>query len=208
MACWLVLRAYQTVLYRIILQKKIHFLHNFLQNSFQNFFKLLFLYIFFIFCNLKKIKSNSLVTVWNALGLSQQTTVSLNYSQSIKINIGPSDGGTIISSSRRPTVIYQRLTEFKTKVTWAKNSEYFPVCIWLCKWRLRWNGESKFTTHTFNTRLYRQLWNVFTTFSHEMSSKLRWSTCPLAFSSWLLDHVIYQKWQLFAIKTSTFFEWK
>ena len=115
MACWLVLMAYQTVLYRIILQKKIHFLHNFLQNSFQNFFKLLFLYIFFIFCNLKKIKSNSLVTVWNALGLSHQTTVSLNYSQLIKINIGPSDGGTIISSSRRPTILNQRLTEFNTR---------------------------------------------------------------------------------------------
>ena len=112
MVWWLSPRAYQTVLYRIILQKKIHFLHNFLQNSFQNFFKLLFLYIFFIFCNLKKIKSNSLVTVWNALGLSQQTTVSLNYSQSIKINIGPSDGGTIISSSRRPTVLNWRLTDF------------------------------------------------------------------------------------------------
>ena len=78
--------------------------------------KLLFLYISFIFCNLKKIKSNSLVTVWNALGLSHQTTVSLNYSQSIKINIGPSDGEMIISSSRRPTVLYQRLTEYKWNI--------------------------------------------------------------------------------------------
>ena len=108
----------KTVLYRIILQKKkkkkIHFLHNFLQNSFQKIFKLLFLYIFFTFCNLKKIKSNSLVTVWNALGLSQQTTVSLNYSQSIKINIGPSDGGTIISLSHRPTVLNWRLTDFNS----------------------------------------------------------------------------------------------
>ena len=34
-----------------------------------------------------------------SVGLSQQTTVLLNYSQSIKINVGPSDGGTIISSS-------------------------------------------------------------------------------------------------------------
>ena len=42
---------------------------------------------------------------------SQQTTVPLNYSQSIQIFIGPSDGGTIISSSRCPTVLYQRLTE-------------------------------------------------------------------------------------------------
>jgi hypothetical protein len=80
---------------------------------FNFFFKLLFLYIFFIFYNLKKIKSNSLVTVWNALGLSHQTTVSLNYSQSIKINIGPSDGRTIMSSTRRPTILNQRLTEFR-----------------------------------------------------------------------------------------------
>ena len=63
------------------------------------------------FLQLKKIKSNSLVTVWYALRLSQQPTVSLNYSQSIKINIGPSDGGTIISSSRRPTVLNWRLTD-------------------------------------------------------------------------------------------------
>ena len=34
---------------------------------------------------------------------SQQPTVSPNYSQSIKINIGTSDGRTIISSSHRPT---------------------------------------------------------------------------------------------------------
>ena len=65
-----------------------------------------------IVCYLKKIKSTSLVTVWNALGLNQQTTVSLNYSQSIKINIGPSDSGTIISLSRRLTVLNQRLTDF------------------------------------------------------------------------------------------------
>ena len=114
MACWLVLRAYQTVLYRFFFkEKKNHFLHNFLQNSFQIFFKLSFFYISYLL-QLEKIKSNSVVTVWNALGLSQQTTVSLNYSQSIKINIGPSDGGTIILSSRRPTVLNQRLTEFRS----------------------------------------------------------------------------------------------
>ena len=102
--------------------KKIHFLHNFLQNSFQKIFKILFLYIFFIFCKLKEIKSNSLVTVWNALGLSQQTTVSLNYSQSIKINIGPSDGGTIIPSSRRPIVhrIISKIVRFH-EFSWKKN---------------------------------------------------------------------------------------
>ena len=84
------------------------FLAKFLSKNFQI---IISLYSFY-FLQLKKIKSNSLVTVWNALGLSQQTTVSLNYSQSIKINIGPSEGGTIILSSRHPTVLYQRLTDF------------------------------------------------------------------------------------------------
>ena len=83
------------------------------QLFYSNYFLLLFIYIFFIFLQLKKNKSNSLVTVWYALRLSQQPTVSLNYSQSIKINMAPSDGGTIISSSNRPTVIYLRLTDFK-----------------------------------------------------------------------------------------------
>ena len=93
--------------------KKNPFITQFLAKFYSNFFKLSFLYIVFIFCNLEKIKFNSLVTVWNALELSQQITVSLNYSQSIKINIGPSDSGTIISSSNRPTVIYLRLTDFR-----------------------------------------------------------------------------------------------
>ena len=43
----------------------------------------------------------------------------LNYSQSIKINMAPSDGGTIISLSRRPTVLNQRLTEFKSLFFWV-----------------------------------------------------------------------------------------
>ena len=38
-------------------------------------------------------------TVWHTLRPSQQTTVSLNYSQSIKIIIRPSDSGTIIPLS-------------------------------------------------------------------------------------------------------------
>ena len=33
-------------------------------------------------------------------------TEPLNYSQSIKIKIGPSDSGTIIPSTHRPTVLY------------------------------------------------------------------------------------------------------
>ena len=96
-------------------KKKIHFLHNFLQNSIQiisNYY--FFIYFSFFYKKKKKIKSNSLVTVWYALRLSQQPTVSLNYSQSIKINMAPSDGGTIISSSNRLTVIYLRLTDFYT----------------------------------------------------------------------------------------------
>ena len=112
MACWFVLRAYQTVLYRIILQKN-PFFTQFLAKFLSKFFQIIISLYFSYFLQLKKkIKSNSLDPFWNALGLSQQTTVSLNYYQSIKINIGPSDGGTIISSSRRPTVLYQRLTGF------------------------------------------------------------------------------------------------
>ena len=45
-------------------------------------------------------------TVGNAIRPSQQPTVSPNYSQSIKINIGPSEDGTIVPSSHRPTVLY------------------------------------------------------------------------------------------------------
>ena len=110
MVWWLSPRAYQTVLYRIILQKKSIFYTISCKIPFKIFSNYYFFIYFFIFC--KEIKSNSLLTVWNALGLSQQTTVSLNYSQSTKINIGPSDGGTIISSSRHPTALNWRLTDF------------------------------------------------------------------------------------------------
>ena len=103
------------VLYRIILQKKSIFYTISCKIPFKIFLNYYFFICISIFCNLKNIKSNSLVTLWNALGLTQETTVSLNYSQSIKINIGPSDSGTIISSSRHPTVLYQRLTAFKSE---------------------------------------------------------------------------------------------
>ena len=93
--------------------KKNPFFTQFLAKFHSNYFKLLFLDIFFIFLQLKKIKSNSLVTVWFALRLSQQPTVLLNYSQSIKINMAPSDGETIISSSNRPTVIIFKIDWFK-----------------------------------------------------------------------------------------------
>ena len=100
----------------------------------KNFQIIISLY-FFIFCNLEKIKFNSLVTVWNALELSQQITVSLNYSQSIKINIGPSDCETIISSSRRPTILNQRLTDFNT-IRWLAGSmgqTTHPPRVWCSK---------------------------------------------------------------------------
>ena len=109
--------------------KKIHFLHNFLQFPFKKFSNYYFFILFFIFCNLKEIKSNSLVTVWNALGLSQQTSVSLNYSQSIKINIGPSDGGTIIWLSRRPIVLNLRLTDFLFLV--SKIFHWWYLCMYV-----------------------------------------------------------------------------
>ena len=39
-------------------------------------------------------------------------TVSPNYSQSIKKNIGPFDSGTIVPSTHHPTVLYWRLLDF------------------------------------------------------------------------------------------------
>ena len=38
-------------------------------------------------------------------------TVSPNYFQSIKINIGPSDIGRIVPSTHRPSILYQRLLD-------------------------------------------------------------------------------------------------
>ena len=117
MAQWLWLRAFQTVHYRITLKKNSIFLHNFLQIFFQNYFILIFFFfsIFLYFLQPKKKKLNSLLTIWYALRPSQQGTVSRNYSQSIKINIGPSDGGTIVPSSHCPNVLYWRLSDFYIK---------------------------------------------------------------------------------------------
>ena len=131
MVWWLSPRAYQTVLYRIILQKKSIFYTISCKIPFKIFSNYYFFIFFIFFTTQKKLKSNSLVTVWNALGLSQQTTVSLNYPQSIKINIGPWDGGMIISSSRRPTVINGRLTGF----TWHQKFKMTlgPDCVTLQK---------------------------------------------------------------------------
>jgi hypothetical protein len=44
---------------------------------------------------------------------SHWATVSLNYSQSIKINIWPSDSGTIVPSTHRSTILYWRLLDFR-----------------------------------------------------------------------------------------------
>ena len=65
------------------------------------FYIIVILLTFFTTWN--KIKSNSLLTVWYALRPSQQHTLLPNYSQSIKTNIGPSEGRTIIPSSHCPT---------------------------------------------------------------------------------------------------------
>ena len=66
MVWWISPRAYQTVLYTIILQKNSLFTQ-FLAKFFSKMFQIIISLYFFIFCNLKKIKSNSLVTVWNTL---------------------------------------------------------------------------------------------------------------------------------------------
>ena len=50
--------------------------------------------------------------VWYALRPNQQTTVSPNYSQSIKIIIAPSDNGKIFPSTNRPSVLSRRLSDF------------------------------------------------------------------------------------------------
>ena len=62
----------------------------------------------------KIIKNNNYY--WNALSQSHRATILLNYSQSIKINIGPSDGRTIVPTTHHPTVLYWRLLDFKTRV--------------------------------------------------------------------------------------------
>ena len=70
--------------------------------------------LFFTFLQLKKrLKSNSLLTVWSALSLSQQSTVSQNYSQSIKINLGPSYGGKMVPSFVNPS--------FHCIIQWCRN---------------------------------------------------------------------------------------
>jgi hypothetical protein len=60
------------------------------------------------FYDLKEIKSNSFICP----KASQQPTVSPNYFQSIKINIGPSDNRTTVQVTHRPTVLYWRLSDF------------------------------------------------------------------------------------------------
>jgi hypothetical protein len=72
-------------------------------------------------------------TVWNAQ--SHWATVSLNYSKSIKINLGPSDGVTVVLSAHRHIVLYWRLSDFKflwkTGYIWEKDSLFFHSKIWV-----------------------------------------------------------------------------
>ena len=98
------------------LQNKIRF--HFLQ-LLAKFLSKFWIIIFFIFYNLKKKKSEISLVCPSPI---QQPTVSPKYSQSIKVNIGPSDGGTIISSSHRPTVLYWRLSDFKSTLFYTKKS--------------------------------------------------------------------------------------
>ena len=79
-------------------------------HSFCSFFKICsfknyHFVFFFIFYNLKRIKSNSLLTVWYALRPSQQPNVTRNYSESIIINIRPSYSRIIVSTTHHPMVL-------------------------------------------------------------------------------------------------------
>ena len=69
---------------------------------------------YYFFTTWKQIKLNSLLTVWYALRPNQQHIVSPKDSQSIKINIEPSNEGTIIRSTHRPTILDWRLLDLYT----------------------------------------------------------------------------------------------
>ena len=87
-------------------ENRILFLTQFLAKFHSELFQI------YIFLQLRKKN----ITLYQQLRPSQQTTVSPNYSQSIKVNIGPSSsGGTIIPSSHCPTVLYWRLSDFATE---------------------------------------------------------------------------------------------
>ena len=61
-------------------------------------------------------------------GFSRQNINSaLNYSQSIKINIGPSDGEMIVTSTHRPTVLYRRLSHFNIAYGSPPYSFFLPM---------------------------------------------------------------------------------
>ena len=101
---WLWLGVFQLVHYRIFLKIKCHFLQNLISKFF-------WIIIFGLIC--PKTKS---------------ATVTPNYSQSIKINFGPSDAKTIVQSTHPPTVSYWRLSEFCTArmiKPWAIKTWYF-----------------------------------------------------------------------------------
>ena len=73
---------------------------HFLQNSSHNYFH--YFYNFEFFHNLKKVKSNYLSTLWNALRPRHWPTVLFPMYQII---IGPSDGGTIIQANQQPIIL-------------------------------------------------------------------------------------------------------
>ena len=75
-------------------------------------------------------------TVWYALGPSQQANVSTNYSQFIKINIGPSDGRTIVPSDCLPMVSFWRLSDLKSLILCGQNHTRIQISwnlIFCCK---------------------------------------------------------------------------
>ena len=120
MVWWLSPRAYQTVLYRIILQKKSIFYTISCKMPFKI---IIILFSFYYF------KKTSLLTVWYTLRPSQQATVSLNYSQSIRIIIGPWDGGTIIPSSHHIMLKIDRFYDTNSSGSDIFVERFPPVCL-------------------------------------------------------------------------------
>jgi hypothetical protein len=140
--CWFGLRTLQTVHYRITLKVEFHL----------------------------RLKSNSLLTVWSTLSLSQQSTVSPNYSQSINKNLGPYAGGTIIPSIHRFIVLYWRLSDLYSELhtfCWKINrrSQFLPHCCTIVQCNSILDGlgstlNSEFKIRAFDILIY-QFSNLF-----------------------------------------------
>ena len=81
---------------------------------------------------------SSLLTVWYVLRPSQQPTFLPNYSQSIKINIGLSHGGLIISSSHCSTKIVGFL---ELRIWVARHCKYHQFLLsWFCLFVQGWSS--------------------------------------------------------------------